>query len=271
MLLTNLAFFKVPDFFPKEHLVSIIYAILTVIAGFIIGNIASNGITKAVKKHASAQQLMLLRKLVKYFIIIIFVFSALQQVGFTLSVLLSAAGVLTVAVSFASQTAFSNIISGIFLIIERPFKVGDSISINGNIGEVLTIDLLSIKIRTADNTLIRIANEQLLKTPITNLSFYNTRRFDLKVGVSYNDDLEKVFTLLKDIAAKQPLALNDPEPKIFILGFGNSSIDLQFSVWCLRTDLAEFKNELQQAVKRTFDEHGINIPYPIQTLYINNM
>ncbi len=250
------------NLFTLQYLLPFFYGLVIFIIGFILAKILSSTLVRISAKHTSRQQQMLIKKISKYFIIIIFLAAALQQIGFNLSVLLSAAGVITVAVSFASRTAFSNIISGLFLLFEKPFKIGDTITINNISGEIVNIDLLSIKVRTFDNTLVRFANENILKTPITNLSFYETRRFDFKLGVDYKSNLSNVFLVLNDIAKNNQFALSDPEATISILGYGESSIELQFSVWSNRTDFAALKKSLQQEVKETFDKQNIIIPYP---------
>ena len=118
-----------------------------------------------------------------------FCVSALRELGFKLSVLLGAAGVLTVAVGFASQTSASNIISGLFLLGERPFSVGDVIRVGSTTGEVLSIDLLSAKLRTFENLFVRIPNETLIKSEVTNLSRLPVRRLDLKIGIAYKEEV----------------------------------------------------------------------------------
>ncbi|MFN9975907.1 MAG: mechanosensitive ion channel family protein, partial [Phycisphaerae bacterium] len=113
---------------------------------------------------------------------------ALDSLGFDLKVLLGAAGILTVAVGFAAQTSASNLISGLFLMFERPFVVGNSIVIGDLRGEVVAIDMLSTKIRTFTNMMVRIPNETLVKSNIVNLSYFPIRRVDLEVGVAYSSD-----------------------------------------------------------------------------------
>jgi small conductance mechanosensitive channel len=239
-----------------------IYAALTLVVGYIIAKLAAKAFVKASKRIATPAQANLLSKLIKYFVLVIFLITALQQVGFKLSVLLSTAGVLTVAVSFASQTALTNIISGLFFIAERPFRIGDSVTISGITGEVKSIDLLSIKLRTFDNTLVRISNESLLKTPITNLSHYPTRRFDFTLGVAYTANLNQVSQVLLELANNNAYALSTPAAEVHITGFADSAINLRFSVWSKTKEFASLKNSLQQAIQEKFAQENIEIPYP---------
>ncbi|MCW5588038.1 MAG: mechanosensitive ion channel family protein [Legionellales bacterium] len=258
----------ITSFFNWQQIKPYLFAIITLIVGVFIAKFVSRGVAHALKKHASAQQIMVSTRLTFYLILFLFIFAALQQIGFKLSVLLSAAGVLTIAVSFASQTAFSNIISGIFLIIEKPFKIGDTITVTNLTGEVIAIDLLSIKLRTSDNTLVRLANEQILKTGIINLSYFPTRRCDIPLRVSYKTDLNQAFDYCYEAARNNALILKNPAPTIAIVNFGEIGIELLFSVWCMSDKLGDVKRSLQIELKSILQEHQIDIPYPHRTIEI---
>jgi small-conductance mechanosensitive channel len=210
----------------------------------------------------SAQHQLLARRGLGYLIFGLFAAWAMSQYGLSISVLLGAAGVLTVALGFAAQTSVSNIISGAFLIAEQPFLIGDIIKVGDTSGEVVSIDLLSIKMRTFDNLLVRIPNESMLKSNLTNLTHFPIRRFDLKVGVAFKEDLSKVQRVLLDTARGIPICLQEPEPLIIILGFGESSVDLQFSVWAKRENFLDLRNTMHRVVKEAFDREGVEIPYP---------
>jgi small-conductance mechanosensitive channel len=253
--------------FFQIHVEPFVRALLLIILGFFTARIISASVIKTIIKHLSPQQTMLLRRIVFYFIFIIFIASAIQQLGFHITALLGTAGILGVAIGIASQTSMSNIISGLFMIGEKPFQVGDYIKVNDTRGEVLSIDLLSIKLRTLDNTLVRIPNEILIKTAVTNLSFFPIRRADLKLGVSYQADLEDVKTVLFDLAKDNPVCLMEPKPVLQILDFGDSAINLQFSVWSSRENFIELKNSIQIDIKNIFAKKGINMPFPSRTLY----
>jgi small-conductance mechanosensitive channel len=188
--------------------------------------------------------------------------SALRELGFDLGVLLGAAGVLTVAVGFAAQTSASNLISGLFLALERSFKVGDAISVGATTGEVLSIDLLSVKLRTFDNRLVRVPNEALVKAEITNLTRFPIRRADVAVGVAYKEDLARVRGLLLALCAELPWVLEEPKPAVWVLRFADSSMDLQVSCWLEAGDFFQRRSDLTEAVKRRLDEAGVEIPFP---------
>ncbi len=247
--------------------VSIIKALVLLVAGWFLAKLARNGINRIPDENLSQHDKALVRQGVSYTIYAIFLVMTLRQLGFDLTVLLGAAGILTIAIGFASQTSASNLIAGIFLLAERSFTVGDLIKVGDITGEVLSVDLLSVKLRTFDNLYIRIPNENLMKSTVTTLSRFPIRRFDLKVGIAYKEDLRRARDVLLQVARDFHLCLDEPAPLVIIQGFGDSSVDLQFSVWGDRTRYLDLRNGIQERVKEAFDREGIEIPFPHRTIY----
>lgn len=242
------------------------YAICLFILGFVLAKKLSSLIEKVLSKRISRHHTMLIKRTVFYGIFIVFAITSLQHLGFKLSVLLGAAGVFTVALSFASQTAASNLISGIFLLFEHPFKVGDTIEIKGINGVVESIDLLSTKLKTSDNKLVRIPNEAMIKSEITNLSYFSTRRLDLIIAIAYSCDIVKVKSVLLDLADHCDHVLKDPEPNVTINNFANSAVELKFMVWTTTTEVNSTRNHLQEMIKERFDKENIEVPPPQVTV-----
>ncbi len=259
---------KIQNFISSPMSSEVVHAIILVTAGFIIAKLVSTGLTRATKNHLDTHKGMMVRRGSYYLILVLFLISALHQLGFNLSVLLGAAGILSVAIGFASQTSASNVISGLFLITERPFTVGDVIRIGTTAGEVLSIDLLSVKLRTFDNLYVRIPNETLIKSEVTNLTRFPIRRLDLMLGVAYKEDIKKVRQVLDNVAEANPLCLEEPKPLFIFSGFGESSLDLQFSVWAKRENFLDLKNSIQIEIKEAFDANDIEIPFPQRSLSI---
>lgn len=249
------------------RLLSISQALLLLFFGYLAGRLSGLAVQRLARKRLTAHSLLILRRGVFYGIFVLFAISALRQLGFDLSVVLGAAGILTVALGFASQTSASNLISGLFLMIERPFSINDIIRVGTTTGEVISIDLLSVKLRTFDNLFVRIPNETMIKTEVITLTKFPIRRLDLMVGIAYKEDIDRVREVLLDIAAKNPLCLEEPAPLFIISGFGTSSIDLQFSVWSKRENFLTLKNSMLEEIKKAFDSHGIEIPFPHVSLY----
>jgi len=241
---------------------SIVRALLILLGGLIAARLLAAAAVRAFAQRLDAHRVMIMRRAVMYVAIGLTVATALNQLGFNLGVLLGAAGVASIAIGFAAQTAFSNLISGLFLVGERPFGVGDLVRIGATTGVVLSIDLLSVKLRTPDNLLVRIPNETLLKSEITNLSRFPIRRIDLPLRIAYKEDIARVRALLFELADANPMCLEEPKPLFMITGFGASAVDLQFSVWGRRENFLDLKNAMLEAIKNRFDAEGIEIPFP---------
>ena len=264
-------FFDIEYYLQNETLIDAVQALLILLVGYVIAKLAAKSIGRLVKKHATVHQHIMLQRAVFYFLFIFFLIAALKEMGFELSVLLGAAGIFSVAIGFASQTAASNLISGLFLLGERPFGVGDIIKVGNTTGEVLSIDLLAAKLRTFDNLYVRIPNETMLKSEVTTLTRFPIRRLDLQIGVAYKENIEKVREVLCAVAEKNPLSLEEPKPLFIFQGFGDSALNLQFSVWAKRENFLELKNSIQYQIKLAFDEHNIEIPFPHVTLYTGSV
>lgn len=242
-------------------------ASILLMLGVLFATLASRVVNRLAVRRFSTHHLQLTRRLVFYSLLGLFVASALRELGFSLAVLMGAAGVLTVAIGFASQTSASNLISGLFLIGERPFEVGDVICVGTTTGEVLSIDALSVKLRTFDNLFVRIPNETLIKSEVTTLTRFPIRRHDLTLGVAYKEDIDTVRDVLQEVADRNMLCLDDPPPLFIFLGFGDSALNIQFSVWAKRENFLLLRNSITAEIKAAFDRAGIEIPFPHRSLY----
>lgn len=242
-------------------------AAFLLVLGIILGSLAARSLSRVMQPRASRHHTVMLRRLVFYVVVAVFAMAALREAGFSLDVVLGAAGILTVAIGFASQTSASNMISGLFLLVERPFEIGDFIEVEGTVGEVIGIDMLSVKLRTTDNLYVRIPNETLIKTPVVNRSRFPIRRLDLTVGIAYAEDVEKVEKLLLELAERNPACLEEPRPFVLVTSFGPSSVDLQFSFWVPRERILEGRSNMMVDIKKMLDQKGIEIPFPHTSIY----
>jgi small-conductance mechanosensitive channel len=254
-----------------ERVWGVLRAVLILVVGLALARFVSIGLGKGMEGRLGVQRAMLARRFTYYALFVLVAATALHQLGFQLGVLLGAAGILTVAIGFASQTSASNLISGLFLIAERPFVVGDVIKIEDVTGEVLSIDLLSVKLRTFDNLYVRVPNESVIKSRVTNLTHFPIRRADLKIGVAYKEDLERVEEILRRVADANPLCLEEPPPLFIFTGFGDSALEMQFSVWSARVNFLEMRNSIWREIKEAFDAEGIEIPFPHVSVYAGSV
>lgn len=226
---------------------------------------------KTFLKHLSEHSRLIIRNILLYTGSTVLVITVLRQIGLDVSTLLGAAGIIGVAVGFASQTSVSNVISGIFLLSERPFEVGDVIKVGDKTGIVSSIDLMSIKIRTFDNLFIRIPNQMVLNTEVTNITRFPIRRMDFTFQVAYKEDLERVRKILLELVEANPYALKEPEPLWLLQGFAESGINVLLGVWFQKQDFLNLKNSLFQEIKERFEREQIEIPFPHRTLYTGSV
>ncbi len=242
-------------------------AVAIVLIGFPLVFVLSKWIRRLVGRRYDPQWGLVAGKLTFYPLVILLAISVLRELGFSLTPLLGAAGILGVALGFASQTSVSHVISGFFLLGEQPFQVNDVIQIGDTTGRVLSVDMLSVKLRTFDNRFVRIPNETIIKSQVTTNTRFPIRRVDVSVGVAYKEDTGRVRDVLLDVADRNPLSMMEPEPQVFYDGFGDSGINLRLAVWATTENFLLVKNRLQEEIKQRFDEEGIEIPFPHVSLY----
>ncbi len=220
-----------------------------------------------VAEKYSPHYAMLVAKIVFYLGFVILFIMVLNEFGFQLGPLLGAAGIIGIAIGFASQTSVSNIISGFFLIGEKSFIVGDIITVNGTTGVVLSIDTMSVKMRTFDNHYLRLPNEMILKNQVTNMTRFPIRRASIKISVAYKEDLSRVKSIIQDVVDKNVHALQEPAFSLHFDSFASSSIDLWLRVWCQKEFFIDMITSLNFEIKKRFDQEGIEIPYPHLSIY----
>jgi small-conductance mechanosensitive channel len=263
-------FIKIIDWFKglsPEILIKVARISLYVVGGFLLMRLLILLLRKVFLKRLTPQTRMIVQKIVGYSGTVLIAMAVLGELGVQLTALLGAAGILGIAIGFASQTSFSNIISGIFLISEKPFTVGDTIRIGGTSGVIQSIDLLSIKIRTADNLFVRIPNEKILNSEVTNITRFPIRRMDVTIQIAYKEDLERVHRLLLEIAHANRYCLDEPDPVVLYTEFKDSGIELLFGLWFVKEDYMNLRNSIFMDIKRVFDRQKVEMPFPHRSLY----
>ena len=257
----------ISSFLTEDFLFTLFRAGLYLVIGFILLRVVIVVARRTMKNRVTDQAKMLTTKVINYTGITVIVVIVLLEFGINLTPILGAAGILGLAIGIASQASLSNVISGIFLVSEKPFAVKDAIRGGDKSGTVVSIDLLSVKIRTFDNLYIRIPNEKIVSGEVTNVSRYPIRRMDFSISVAYKDDLLRVRELLQDIASKNTLVLEEPAPTIMFEDFGDSGIPIFFAVWFQKADYVAVRNSVLQEIKARFEAEGIEIPFPHRTIY----
>lgn len=201
---------------------------------------------------------------------------ALDVLGINVMPFIAGAGIVGVAIGFAAKDTLSNLIAGILLIIDRPFEIGDRIEVwstpsgSSSWGDVVDIGLRATKIKTTDNIIVIIPNNEIMMRDIVNYTISSENiRVRVNIGVAYDADIPKAKEVIKRVAEQPDWVMKAPAPKVVVRNFGESSVDLQLRVWIKnarkRMDTISF---ITDHVKEAFDAHGIEIPYPKRDITI---
>ena len=203
---------------------------------------------------------------------------ALDLLGINVMPFIAGAGVLGIAIGFAAKDTLSNLIAGMLLIIDRPFEVGDRIEVwtapsgSSTWGDVIDIGIRATRIKTTDNIVIIIPNNEIMKRDIVNYTIISSQiRVRINIGVAYDTDLPKAKKIILDIADAIEWVAKEPTPKVVVRMFGESAVDLQVRVWI--KDARKRMNtisEITDRVKEAFDLHNIEIPYPKRDIVITH-
>lgn len=203
-------------------------------------------------------------RIISYVFYVLIVMYIMGLLGIDLAAIWGAMGIAGVAIGFAAQTTVSNLISGIFIVTEKAIKFGDFIELDGVSGTVERIGLLSIRVKTLDNQLIRIPSSSVINAKLKNFSSYEYRRYVFEVSVDYSTDLDKALEVLKGVPAKCSLAITDkPDyaPKAVLTTCMDSGIGMNLIVWCERPNFLDLKSQVCKEVVKAFQENDINIPF----------
>ncbi|MCU0630616.1 MAG: mechanosensitive ion channel family protein [Methanoregulaceae archaeon] len=242
-------------------------AVILIIA-VIIAKIVTTFLKKKLSDRMEKSDLKVVNSIVWWSIILIGIFFASPHFKIDLSGLLVAGGILAVIIGFASQSVVSNFVSGIFLIIERPMKIGDNINIGDVTGNVEHIQILSTIVRTFEGIYVRVPNEKVFTSNISNYVSNVARRFDYRIGISYRDDANRAIMIIRDIIEQEPFALKNPEPLVFADKLGDSSVELLIRIWAPSKEWYDLKMSLLVKIKTTLEANGIEIPYPQQVVWV---
>lgn len=244
-----------------ENLFKIIGAVILLFLMWIVYRIVLRGVKKVPLEKTNQHKQMIAVKFVKYVFYASVVIYILGLFGVKLSAVWGAAGIAGVAIGFAAQTSVSNVISGLFVLTEGALKVGDTIIVNGITGVVDTISLLSVKVHTFDNQMVRIPNSSIINSNLTNNSYHDKRRITLGVSISYNADMRSALEALSKAPELCPTVLQEPAPAVWFDGFGDSGIDMTVAAWFKPENFLQTKNDLFIAIKKVLDDAKIEIPF----------
>ena len=197
------------------------------------------------------------------------VLMALGQIGVETTSFIAILGAAGLAVGLALQGSLSNFASGVLIILLRPFKTADFVEVGGQMGTVDRIELFHTYLKTLDNRSVILPNSSVMDDAIINFSAHSTRRLDLTIGISYDADIRQARDLMKGILDNDERVLKDPAYAIFVSELADSSVNFSVRAWVNSSDLLQFKSDLLEKVKYTFDENGVGIPYPQMDVHLS--
>lgn len=251
----------IKSFITWDNILKVIGGILIVIISWIIYRLILRTVRKVKSEKMNQHRQQMLSRFLKYVFYVVVILEVLSLFGIKLSALLGAAGIAGVAIGFAAQTSVSNLISGLFVLTEGSIKIGDVVTVDGITGFVDEINLLSVKIHTYDNQMVRIPNSTIINSNLTNISYHSKRRITIGVSVDYSTDMKTALEALKKAPGLCPTVIEDPAPAVWFDGFAASGINLTVAAWFKSSDFLQTKNDLYIAIKQVLDEAGITIPF----------
>jgi len=249
---------------------SVLKFILILSFSILIAKVLSLYLRRSLKDRVSKDVCETIVKIFYYGTITIVFLSNLSLIGISPSALLVAGGVTGIILGFASQNIVGNLISGFFLMVERPIKIGDQVEISGISGFVTDIRIISTIIRTYDGLLVRLPNQQVFTTNITNIVGHPVRRFEYTIRIRYSDDADAAIFLIKDLIDKEPFALLNPSPSVFVSDLGDSWVNLTVRIWAPVSEWFGIKTRVLWNIKKTLEENGIEIPLPQRIVRIQS-
>lgn len=244
-----------------ENVFRVVGAVLMILLMWIVFRLIKHFVKKVSAGKIQQQYALLISKIISYIFYALVVMYILSLFGVKLGAIWGAAGIAGIAVGFAAQTSVSNLISGMFVLGEKAMKVGDFIEVGGVSGTVDSVGLLSVKIHTVNNQMVRIPNSSIINSNFQNNNYFEIRRFSFELSIDYSTDMNAALDALSSVPALCPSVLKDPAPAVWYNGFGDSGINIVLAVWFNSSDLVKMKNEVYIAIKKVFDERKINIPF----------
>lgn len=240
----------------------------------ILQQLAWGGNKKSIRL-VQPQTLPLFDNLSKLIIVAVAVYIIFQIWGVDMTAWLASAGIVGIAVGFAAKDTLANLFSGVFILADTPYKIGDYVVLDGNQrGKVTHIGLRSTRLLTRDDVEVTVPNSIMGNSKVTNQSGgpHPKFRIRVKVGVAYGTDIDQVEALLMDVATKESLIVKYPEPRVRFRHFGASSLDFELLGWIENPELrGRALHKLNSAVYKIFNENDIEIPYAKQDLYIKEL
>ena len=248
----------------RLHMMDIAGAFAVLVIGLLLAGIISRWADRAMTRSSRFEPTVanFLSSLVKYALWALVLVTVLGQFGVQTTSILAALGGMALAVGLALQGTLSNVASGVMILVQKPFKVGEAINAGSVTGTVQQIGLFTTELKQFDGLFVMVPNSELWNQAIVNYNRHPTRRLELVVGIAYGDSMARAREELLKLALTDDRVLDDPEPVTFVSSLDDSSVGIGMRVWCSTPDYLGLSWDMTEAVKARFDDVGISIPFP---------
>jgi len=248
---------------------NLIVAILIYYIGRFAVRLVVGGLRKVMQRQNVEKTLeTFVCNLVRIALMVMVIIAAIGALGIQTTSFIAIFGAAGLAVGLALQGSLSNFAAGVLIVLFRPYRVGDFVEAAGVSGTVEQVQILTTILKTPDNKQIIVPNSQIMGSIITNYSANPTRRVDLTVGVSYDDDIDKVLATLRELVDAEERILKDPECLIKVQALADSSVNFVVRPWVNSADYWGVYFDLTEAIKKRFDQDGITFPFPQQDVHL---
>jgi small-conductance mechanosensitive channel len=253
----------------------IVLAVFILVAGIWITGLITRVLEPIIVRRLKieANQAVLIRRWIRAAMIVGLVLFSLVSVKIPLTVFAFAGGALAIGLGFGTQTMLKNFVSGLILLFERPFRVGDVLDVGGQRGTVTSIGLRASVLQLWDGTETLIPNSSLLENNVTNWTYSNRKvRFTVTVGVAYGSDPRRVIQVLEEVAERHGLVEKEPKPQVFFTEFGDSTLTFELRFWVdvAKANAAQVSSDLRLMIAGSFAEHGIVIDFPQRDIHLHS-
>lgn len=247
--------------------------LVTAIVIFYVGRLVVRILTRGMRKVMEAQKVdktlvTFVSNLASMVLLTVVIIAAVSALGIQTTSFIAILGAAGLAIGLALQGSLSNFAAGVLIVLFRPYKVGDWIEAAGISGSVEEVQILTTVLKTGDNKQVIVPNAQIMNSIITNYSANDTRRVDMVIGVSYDDDLDKVRSTLEELVAAEDRILDDPACTIAVSALADSSVNFVVKPWVKTSDYWGVMFDMTEAIKKRFDKEGISFPFPQQDVHL---
>jgi small conductance mechanosensitive channel len=253
-----------------EYGLNVIGALVILIFGWVVSKWLYAMVLKAFSRSEKIDPMLqgFFGSLAKYLVLIFTGLMVLSQFGVQTASLIAVLGVAGLAIGLALQGTLSNMAAGVMILMFRPFKVGDYVELAGHAGTIKTVSLFVTEMSSPDNVQIIVPNSQVWGSSVKNYSFHETRRVDIALGISYEDDIDKAVSAIDQTINSDGRVLKEPATMVAVSELADSSVNFTIRVWCETGDYWPLKFDLTRALKEKMDSEEISIPYPQQTVHM---